>query len=175
MVGDSNLKILQIDGLTMEPLQLSDLDSLARIWSDPEVTRFLPSRGNPIPKEKVEKALASFVEHWQEQEYGIWKIVEDETDKMVGYCGLRYLDELNEVELVYGLSKEYWGRGIATKAAKASVLYGFDVANLDRIIAMALPDNEPSKKVIEKAGLKYEKQIHIFNLDGLYYSIERQR
>lgn len=75
----------------------------------------------------------------------------------------------------YGLAKTYWGKGIATQAAKASVLYGFDGANLDRIIALALPENEASKKVIEKAGLQYEKQIHIFNLDGFYYSIERQK
>jgi ribosomal-protein-alanine N-acetyltransferase len=175
MVGYSKLKVLPIDGFTMEPLQLSDLDSLATMWSDPEVTRFLPSRGVPIPREKVENSLASFVKHWKERGYGIWKIVEDESDKMLGYCGLRYLEELKEVELLYGLAKTSWGKGIATKAAKASVLYGFNVANLDRIIALALPENEASKKVIEKAGLKYEKQIHIFNLDGLYYSIERQR
>ena len=173
MVGDSNPKIIQIDGFTMEPLQLSDLDSLIAIWSDPEVTKFLPSRGVPIPKEKVEKALASFIEHWQKLGYGIWKIIEDETDKMLGYCGLRYLEELNEVELLYGLDKAYWGQGIATRTAKASVAYGFDEANLDRIIALALPENEASKKVIEKTGFKYEKQIHIFNLDGLYYSLER--
>ena len=172
MVGDSNPKIIHLDRLTMEPLQLFDLDSLAAIWSDPEVTKFLPSRGVAIPREKVEKALASFVEHWQQQGYGIWKIVKDETDKMVGYCGLRYLEELNEVELLYGLAKEYWGQRIATKATKASVKYGFDEANLDRIIALALPENEASKKVIEKTGFKYEKQIHIFNLDGLYYSLE---
>jgi len=173
MASDSNVKILQIDGFTMKPIGVSDLDVLAAIWSDPEVTKFLPSRGVAIPREKVEKALASFVEHWQERGYGIWKIVEDETDKMVGYYGLRYLEELNEVELLYGLAKEYWGKGIATKAAKASVLFGFNEANLDRIIALALPENEASKKVIEKTGFKYEKQIHIFNLDGLYYSLER--
>ncbi|WP_414623638.1 GNAT family N-acetyltransferase [Calothrix sp. CCY 0018] len=88
--------------------------------------------------------------------------------------GLSYLEELNEVELLYGLAKAYWGKGIATKAAKATVSYGFNQANLDRIIAMALPENEASKKVIEKAGLEYEKQLHIFNLDALYYSIQRQ-
>ena len=151
------------------------MDFLARIWSDSEVTRFLLSRDVPISREKVEKALKSFVEHWENREYGIWKIVEDVADKMIGYCGLRYLEELNEVELLYGLAKTYWGKGITTKAAKASVSYGFNQANLDRIIALALPDNEASKKVIEKTGFKYEKQIHIFNLHGLYYSLEREK
>lgn len=174
MASNSDVKILQLDKFAMEPLQLSDLDSFTRIWSDSEVTRFLPSRGVPIPREKTEKALVSFVEHWEKLGYGIWKIVEDVAEKMIGYCGLRYLEELNEVELLYGLAKTYWGKGITTKAAKASVSYGFDEANLDRIIALVLPDNQASQKVIEKTGFKYEKQIHIFNLDGLYYSLERE-
>ena len=118
--------------------------------------------------------VASFIEHWQKRGYGIWKIVEDVADNMMGYCGLRYLEELNEVELLYGLAKTYWGKGITTKAAKSSVQYGFDIANLDRIIALVLPDNQASQKVIEKTGFKYEKQIHIFNLDGLYYSLESE-
>ncbi|MBV6626346.1 MAG: GNAT family N-acetyltransferase [Rivularia sp. (in: Bacteria)] len=44
--------------------------------------------------------------------------------------------------------------GFATRAAKASVKYGFEKANLNRIIALALPENEASTKVMKKTGLK---------------------
>lgn len=162
-------KVLKIDGFAMRPIQTSDLDALAAIWANPEVTRFLPSRGVPISREKTEKSLHSFVEHWQQRGYGIWAIVEDDSSQMVGYCGLRYLDELNEVEVAYCLAQDYWGRGITTQAAKASISYGFNTANLDKVIAMALPENQASRRVIEKAGLNYEKQVHMFNLDALYY------
>lgn len=157
----------------MRPLQLSDLDALAAIWLDPEVTRFLPNQGIPIPKEKTEKSLQYFLQHWQQKGYGVWAIVEKNSLQMIGYCGLRYLDELDEVEVLYGLAKAYWGRGIATQSARAAISYGFTVANLDKIIALALPENQASKRVIEKAGLRYEKQLHIFNLNALYYSIVR--
>lgn len=170
MIDPNKPTVLQINGLIMRSLQLSDLDTLAAIWSDREVTRFLPSRGIPIPKEDVKKSIESFVQHWQ-RGYGIWAIVQQDLSKMIGYCGLRYLNELNEVELLYGLAKTYWGRGIITQAAKASISYGFDVANINKIIAMVLPDNDASKRVIEKVGFHYEKQIHIFNLDVLYYSL----
>ena len=96
---------------------------------------------------------------------------------MIGYCGLRYLNELDEVEVLYGLAKAYWGKGIATKAAKAAkaaVNFGFEVINLNRIIAMALPDNIGSIKVIKNIGLQYEKQIHMFGLDVLYYSMKNK-
>jgi [ribosomal protein S5]-alanine N-acetyltransferase len=170
MTSPVHSAVLQIDGFTMRPLQLADLDALVAIWADPEVTRFLSSQGNPISRENSEKALRAFIEHWQQRGYGIWAIVESRSFQMFGYCGLRYLEELNEVEVLYGLAKAYWGRGIATQAAKAAVAYGFNVADLDKLIAMALPDNLASRRVIEKAGLQYEKRIHIFNLETMYYS-----
>jgi [ribosomal protein S5]-alanine N-acetyltransferase len=174
MISSTDPTILPIDGFTMRPIQVSDLDVLAAIWVDPEVTRFLPSQGVPISRENTEKALQSFVEHWQQRGYGIWAIVENTSSfEMIGYCGLRYLDELDAVEVLYGLARGYWRRGIATQAAKASIFYGFNVANLDRLIGMAIPDNQASRKVMENAGLRYEKQVHMFNLDVLYYSIAR--
>ncbi len=166
-------QIFLSNGLIMKPLQYSDLETLATIWNDPEVTQFLPSRGATISREATEKSLRNFIEHWEERNYGIWAIAENVSSSMIGYCGLRYLDELQEVEVLYGLAKEYWNRGITTQAAQAAIAYGFDVANLVRIIAMALPENRASIRVMEKAGLKYKKQIHIFNLDVLYYSIDK--
>ncbi len=171
MASSTNPTVLRIDEFTMRPIRASDLDALAAIWADPEVTRFLPSRGVPISREGTENALVSFLEHWQKRGYGIWAIVKNTLLEMVGYCGLRYLDELGGVEVLYGLTKAYWGRGIATQATKASISYSFNVANLDRVIALLLPDNQASRRVIEKADLHYEKQVHIFNLDALYYSI----
>lgn len=173
MVDTIEPTILQIEGYTMQPIRDPDLDTLTAIWADPEVTRFLPSRGIPIPKADVEKSLSSFIHHWKVQGYGIWTIKKDTSFEMVGYCGLRYLNELDEIEILYGLARPYWGKGIATQAAKASISYGFNVAALDKLIAMVLPENQASKRVIEKAGLRYEKQIHMFALDVFYYSLLR--
>lgn len=175
MASSADPTVLQIDGFTMRPILVADLDALVAIWADPEVTRFLPSRGVPISRERTEKALVSFFEHWEKRGYGIWAIIENTSSEMVGYCGLRYLDELGEAEVLYGLTTAYWGRGIATQATKASISYGFNVANLNRVIVLLLPDNQASRRVIEKAGLHYEKQVHIFNLDALYYSIEKKQ
>jgi ribosomal-protein-alanine N-acetyltransferase len=173
MANPAEPTVLQLDGFVMRSLQFSDLDALTAIWADPEVTCFLPSRGVPISRENAEKSLKSFIEHWQQRRYGVWAILENDSSQMIGYCGLRYLDEIDETEVLYGLAKAYWGRGIATQAAQAAVSYGFNVAHLDKIIAMALPNNLASRRVVEKAGLQYEKQIHIFNLDVLYYCAKR--
>ena len=167
-----SLTKLSIAGFKLRSLQLTDLESLISIWRNPNVIRFLPSQGKPISKINTQKTLDSFMDHWRQKGYGVWAIIENGTSQMVGYCGLRYLAELDETEILYGLQPEYWGRGIATQVAKTVISYGFTVANLNRIIAMTLPQNIASIRVIEKAGLQYEKSIHIFNLNVLSYSIE---
>ena len=174
MAHSLELIISSTSNFTMRPVRASDLEELIAIWADPEVTRFLPSRGVPISRVNTTKSLQSFILHWQQRNYGIWAIIENCSARMIGYCGLRYLNELDEVEILYGLAKAYWGRGIATKAAKASIGYGFEVINLKRIIAMALADNLASIKVIKNIGLQYQKQIYLFGLNVRYYSIEKE-
>lgn len=173
MANSADSSILQIGEFTMRPMGADDVDAIATLWADPGITRFLPSRGVPIPREATEKVVASFVEHWQQRGYGVWTIVKNNSE-VIGYCGLRYLDQLGEVELLYGLAKVYWGQGITSQASQAAITYGFNTTSLDKIIALALPENQASRRVMEKAGLRYVKQIQIFNLDAVYYSIERQ-
>src|SRR5690606_34746369 len=76
-----------------------------------------------------------------------------------GFAGLKYLDDLGEVDLGYRFMKEFWGKGIATEAASACITLGFDTLNLDKIIAMVLPENKGSVRVLEKLNFKYEKDI----------------
>ncbi len=85
MTNPDDPKVLQIDNFTMRPLQISNLDALAAIWADSEVTRFLPSRGVPISRQNTEKSLKSFVKHWQQRGYGIWAIIENCSSQMIGY------------------------------------------------------------------------------------------
>ena len=167
-------ELLQLDGFRMRPIELSSLPRLAAIWSDPDVTRLLPSRGKPISRSKTEKSIRSFVQHWQSKGYGVWEVVENDTNLMIGYCGLRYLEEIDETEVLYGLDKAYWGRGITTRAAIAAVTYGFEQANLQRIVGLSFPENTASRRVMEKAGLAYEKRIRVFGLDAVCYAIERR-
>ena len=157
----------------MQPIQHSSVTGLAAIWSDPKVTRFLPSQGKPISRQNTEKALASFVEHWQSKHYGVWEILEDQSGWMIGYCGLRYLEEIDDTEVLYGLDKAYWGRGIATQAVRAVITYGFEQTALNRIVALSFPENKASRRVMEKAGLHYEGRISVFGLEAVCYAVEQ--
>ena len=75
----------------------------------------------------------------------------------VGWAGLAYLPEFDEIDLGYRFLPEYWGKGIATEASHAILAYGFEELKLSRIIAIALKEHSASIKVMEKVGMEFDK------------------
>ncbi|MEH2273899.1 MAG: GNAT family N-acetyltransferase [Nostoc sp.] len=161
--------------LLLRPCTPQDLDELAPILSNPAVMRY-SSRG-PIPKDQVKEVtqeiLKFFIIHWQQHGFGIWVVVEKATAKLIGHCGLNFLPNSPEVEVLYRLDEAYWNQGIATEATKVSLRYGFEEVKLDHIVAITAPEHIASRRVMEKCGLKYRKNAQFYNLDVVYYALAR--
>ncbi len=69
------------------------------------------------------------------------------------------------------LDTPYWGKGLATEAAQASLRYGFEALKLDRIVALAYPENLASQRVMEKIGMHYEKTADYHGITAVWYAI----
>ena len=119
------------------------------------------------------RTVDKFVRHWAEKGFGVFAVEERETGRFLGQCGLNTIDELGEVEVLYALERAAWGRGLATEAARAALAYGFGEAGLSRIVAVTRPDHVRSRRVLEKLGLHYERDVHIFGLAAVLYSAVR--
>jgi RimJ/RimL family protein N-acetyltransferase len=156
--------------LQLRHFTLDDFDDLFRIYSDPEVMRYLSLR----TKEQTQASLCKHIQHWQEHNFGMYAVIDKESGKMIGRCGLGFLDNTPEVELGYVFDKSYWNMGLATEASKATLNYGFEEIKLDRIVAIAKPENIASVRVIQKIGMKYEKDAHFYNVDVVYYAVSRE-
>ena len=149
-----------------------DLDDLARLLSDPDVMKYV-SNGQPISREEADIALQSIVRHWREHGFGRWAIFDRATNRFVGFGGLRSLMGIPEV--VYHLAKEYWGRGLATELANASLQFGFETHSFDRIVAVAKPLNAASIHVMEKIGMTYEMHTSYYDIEVIQYQIVRDQ
>ena len=79
----------------------------------------------------------------------------------------------SEVEILFGVEPEHWGKGVATEAAGAVLRYGFEDCRLARIYAGADPPNAASVRVIEKLGMKFARKIVVNGVDVIYYAICR--
>jgi RimJ/RimL family protein N-acetyltransferase len=151
---------------------LSDLDDLYLIRSDPDVMRFIT--GAPSTREETLAGLDKHLKRWEEHGFGQWVLNFKGEAALLGWCGLDFLDTTTEIEVGYGLAQEYWGLGIATEAAEASLRFGFEQLNLERIVAVAYPQNRGSWRVMEKLGMKYVREGFYYGADMVYYQILRQ-
>lgn len=167
---------IETQRLQLRNYSLDDLSELARILSNPEVMKYSP-RG-AIPKEKIKQVtqeiLEFFINHWKQHEFGVWAVIDKQKGQLIGHCGLNFLPNSPEVEVLYRLDQTYWNQGIATEATKASLRYGFEQVKLEYIVAITAPEHIASRRVMEKAGLKYEKDAYFYNLNVVYYALPRE-
>jgi ribosomal-protein-alanine N-acetyltransferase len=168
------LKEIEIETgrLRLRLFRPDDLEELCRIWGDPEVTRFI-NGGKPFPLERIESFIPLSREMWRQNGFGQLAVVEKDSGRVIGYCGFKFLEETPEVELLYGLAKDRWNQGLITEAARACLRFAFAETKLRRIVAIAQHANKGSYRVMEKLGMKFEKEAHCYHMDVLYYAISR--
>jgi ribosomal-protein-alanine N-acetyltransferase len=154
----------------LRPFTVDDLDAFAAIGSDPDVMRYIGA-GRPLSKEETHARLNTIIEHRDKHGFGVWAAVDRSNGTLMGYCGLQFLENTSEVEVGYRLAKRFWGMGIASEAARASLRYGFEELSLGRIVAVVQPGNIASQHVLEKIGLRYVRDARFYNTHVKYYAI----
>lgn len=159
---------IETDRLLLRQFKSDDLDALSELFADPEVVKYLGS-GEPASRAETETALCSIIAHWGRHGFGRWAAVYKPTGVLIGYGGLRSFH--GEPELVYLLGQPYWRRGLATEMALASLKFGFDRLRFERIIAMAKTQNVRSHRVLEKAGMRFERDANIYGMDVVCYGL----
>lgn len=130
-----------------------DLDWLAALYADAEVTRFL---GGVKDRSRAEAQLHARILQYYESHpgLGIWMTVERATGAAVGFHLLNHIRGESIVQVGYALVKSAWGRGFATEMASALLWYGFEGLRLPRIAGMASLQNVASQRVLHKIGLE---------------------
>lgn len=131
---------------------VEDADAFFSLNGNPEVMRHT---GEALLSslDAARRAIAAYPD-FDTVGYGRWACVLKETRAVIGFCGLKYLPELEEVDVGFRFLPEHWGQGLATEACIASLDFGFTTLGLDRVIALVLPANAASIRVLEKAGMK---------------------
>ena len=164
------MREIETPRLQLRQFTHDDLDDLYCLYSNPDLMRYI---GKGVrTKNETQTALFSILKHY-EHNLGMWAVIHKADNKLIGRCGLCFLDNTPEVELGYLLDKSYWRRDLATEASHASLKYGFEVIKLEKIVAIAKPENIASRRVMEKVGMKYEKDAYFYNTNVVYYAISR--
>lgn len=152
---------LETQRLRLRHWSLQDFDIYAANYADEQRARFL---GGQLDRASAWRHLASVVGHWTLRGYGLWAVEEKESQKVVGSIGLWFSEGWPELELGYWLVPDSHGKGYATEAGMKSRDYAFDQLGAKTLVSYIDPANEPSKKVAERLGAKYENTIELLGL-----------
>jgi len=157
--------------LKLRPYIKEDLDNLHSIFVDPQVRKYLCD-DKIMPREWVAKEIKNNIKCFEQHGFGQWSIFLKETLELIGFCGFRFFyDNPPELQLIYGLSPQYWSKGLATEAAKAMIHYGFTEHKFEQIISTTDVENIASVRVMERTGMKFTQSNNKEGLDMLYYAI----
>jgi ribosomal-protein-alanine N-acetyltransferase len=162
--------MLETERLLHRKFKPDDLDKLIELRSDTEVNQYLGGARLQNP-EAIAKRLEFYFECYDKFGFGVTAMIWKETGEMIGWSGLMPLEDTGEIEVGYGMSKEFWGKGIGLETARAWLDYGFNKAGLTRIVAVAQPENTGSWRIMEKCGMRYEKTETHYGIECLFYAI----
>jgi len=125
----------------------------------------------PPTREDGLSALGATSEHWQRHGFGFWLLRDRTTGEMVGRGGPQYTDAAGPVavEVAWVITPERWGQGLATELAEVSLAVAFGELQLGEVIALSLPENRASRRVMEKTGFRYERDIEQAGLPNVLY------
>jgi ribosomal-protein-alanine N-acetyltransferase len=118
-----------------------------------------------LPLAESLRRWADRLDGWERDGFGMWIVEVCATGVVIGHAGLQRLDGTDDVELGYYLGRPAWGQGYATEAARACLRYGFETCRLPRVVAVVRIENHASQHVLEKLGLRHDR-------DGVFYEAE---
>jgi RimJ/RimL family protein N-acetyltransferase len=157
-----NVPELRTERLVMRGFREEDLDALAEISADSEVTEWV---GDPdgLSREETWRRMAYFIGHWELRGFGQWALFDQHSGELVGRAGLLRPEGWPGLEVGWLVARAHWGRGFAPEAGRASLDWARDALGADHVISLIEPHNERSARVAEKLGMTVEGHTKIIN------------
>lgn len=124
-------------------------------------TAMMAALGGTLDDAETTEYLERNLAHWEEYGFGIWILRDAAAGHVVGRAGLRYLglEHASEVELSFAMLPDFWGRGLATDAARACATIGREWLGLGSIVALTLPDDLAAQRVLAKSAFAHEGEV----------------
>jgi [ribosomal protein S5]-alanine N-acetyltransferase len=167
---------VETERLRLRDLIESDAEALHAIYGDAETMRYIGATGRPASDPTAtRRTLASLLGHGRQHGFSLWAVEERHSQHLVGVAGLLLEDGHGpEIEAAYLFRRDRWGRGYATEALRA-VLDIAESLGLDRVIALAYPENDASRRVMEKAGMVADGSVTAYGREMTRHAWSRKR
>lgn len=159
--------MLETKRCTMKTFQKSDYDDVKKLYTNPDVRKFL---GGVRQKDSIEAALDDMLRKNDDCFY--WAVRKKHPGDFMGLISLDPHHDGLHLEISYQFLPQWWGKGYATEAVQLIINYGLNELKLSKIVAETQTANIPSCKLLERVGMELEQTTSRFGAEQAIYSIK---
>jgi len=156
--------VLETPRLVLRAFTLADVDAMYQLMTVPEVIRYVGNKPARSKQDTLDYLQQHPLRDYQLYGYGRFACVWKETGQVIGFSGIKYLEEIQETELGYRFLPEFWRKGLATEAGLAVTDFAKSLG-LSRLVAVIHPENEGSKQVALRLGFQLESTTSLSLID----------
>ncbi|MBP9663095.1 MAG: GNAT family N-acetyltransferase [Pyrinomonadaceae bacterium] len=166
--------MIETERLIFRKFTDDDLPWLIEMRSPEAVNRYLGGTAMQN-SEALAKRIKYYMECHEKFGFGFSVMINKATGERMGTAGLQPLEDTGEIEVGYNMSERFWRQGYGYETAMGWLKFGFEKCRLQRIVAVADPDNTGSWRIMEKCGMQYERTEPHYGMECVVYAISREQ
>lgn len=155
------MTVLETDRLLLTRLTYDHCDFVMELVNEPSFKRFIGDKDVRTLQDARRYLAEGPIGLYERFGYGMFLVTVKDTETPAGICGLLKRDGFDDPDLGFAFLRRFRRSGYAIESARAVLRHGIEDLHLQRIIAMADPDNEPSVRLLEKLGFSYERMVRM--------------
>ena len=159
------MSIAETNRLIISELSLEDAPFFLKLVNTPNWIKYIGDRNVKTVKEAEDYLLNGTLKSYEEFGFGFYKLHHKEENKTIGTCGLIKREQLEAVDLGFAFLPEFEGKGFGYEAALAIITLAKKRFHLKKLLAITLPMNSSSIKLLHKLGFIYQKSVKPFDDD----------
>ena len=160
------MHILETERLIISKFSVDDAPFFLELVNTPHWIKYIGDRNIKTLKLAEEQIRNGHLKSYETNGFGFYKLLlKDQENKPIGTCGLIKREALEHADIGFAMLPNYEGKGFGFEASKAIIKLAKETFNLNTVLAITLPNNVSSIKLLEKLGLSFQKRVKPFEGD----------
>ncbi len=155
------MNILNTDRLTLREFNTNDAEFIVSLLNNPTWLKYIGDRGVKTLDDAGKYITEKFIKSYVTNGFGLYLILLKNKNIPIGMCGLVKRETLEDVDLGFALSPEFFGKGYAFESAFATLNYAKTVLKIKHIVAITTAENLNSINLLKKLNFNFEKLIRL--------------
>jgi len=151
--------IIETERLILEEASINDAPFFLKLLNTPTWIEYIGDRGVRSIEDAEKYIQKSFIQSYKDNGFGLYKLLMKSENTPIGTCGIIKRSNLEHPDIGFALLPEYAGQGYGFEAASATIEYARSVLQLETILGITVEENQSSRKLLEKIGLKLKGTV----------------